>query len=488
MTRYRDILRALWRCKPVLLLLVAAIAFTATAPPSALVYLVATLVSCLLPSFLLEVIYAQRQEHPWQLSAPLRPLRHITIEGDLLVEPRCLAEVRLPFAAEAKLQRQPSALLWASAAMATHTLLPEAEQQAVLAALKPLGFVPEKFLARCTIIAPTEVHGQKGMIVRDGKGQRAYFLGQPSALLADCSLVWDQQERPVTAGDAALLPPQAEGLYGLAMAPVEESGIGPMTYLGSLLLRPALRTALASEVERLARLADVYVTPPAAFPACAKDVYALSHAGVQASTLHLSNHPVGNNCYVFDPTNCAGLAAAIENGQLRIARVRQTSRQLLLYHLVLSLLYSFWHQPALPLILIGPFLMLPLTLCDPAAELPLPRLARRGKLASVLGMLWTCAWCGLIPLFLRAVAPDTAFAGLLLGAMVAGTGFILLPDAHGLMPSGWLYTSMFTLAALGITAGWLIFHPPVLVGLFGVIAGILTPLWLRLTLFRHHQA
>lgn len=185
----------------------------------------------------------RRWKHPWHLRLPLCFLRKAVVDAELLVEPRRMIDAHLPFEATGQPRLQSGALLWASAALATHTLAEEGDQAAILGAVKPLGFTPEKFLARCPIQQEVLHNGHRGYILRDGSGYRAYFLGNPAGLFAACELVWDQKERSATPQDAMRLP-QGDGLYGLAMAPVADGAVGPMTYLGSLrIAAPAMDPA-----------------------------------------------------------------------------------------------------------------------------------------------------------------------------------------------------------------------------------------------------
>lgn len=202
---------------------------------ASIIVLIASLgVGALLTVWAALTLIQRRRQHPWHLSRPLFSLRHVTIDSELLLTPRRMTAAHLPFEATDQPRVQSGALLWASAITVTHALADEADQAALLAAVKPLGFTPEKFLARCPILSEVQHGGLPGYIVRDGSGQRAYFLAAPHALLDACTLVWEQQERPKTPQDIARLPAAAPGLYGLAMATVEQSCIGALTYLGSV--------------------------------------------------------------------------------------------------------------------------------------------------------------------------------------------------------------------------------------------------------------
>lgn len=202
---------------------------------ASIIVLIASLgVGALLTAWAALTLVQRRWRHPWHLSRPLFSLRHVTIDAELLLTPRHMTAAHLPFDRTEQPRVQSGGLLWASAITVTHTLADEADRAALLAAVKPLGFTPEKFLARCPILGEVQHRGLPGYVVRDGSGQRAYFLAAPHALLEACTHVWEQQEREKTPQDAARLPAAAPGLYGLAMAAVEQGSIGALTYLGSV--------------------------------------------------------------------------------------------------------------------------------------------------------------------------------------------------------------------------------------------------------------
>ena len=206
------------------------------------------LILCLLVPLAALLLAPRRWQHPWHLRLPLCFMRRASVDSRLLVEPRRMTAAHLPFEAAAQPRLQSGALLWASTALVTHTLADENDRAAILEAVKPLGFTPEKFLARCPIQQEVCHNGHTGYIVRDGNGQRAYFMGCPADLLSACDMVYDQQERSKTPEDASLLP-RGEGLYGLAMAPVTDGAIGPMTYLGSMqIAAPAMDPAVVQSL------------------------------------------------------------------------------------------------------------------------------------------------------------------------------------------------------------------------------------------------
>ena len=165
-------------------------------------------------------------------------LTRVEIDERLLRAAPAVSAVYLPFdtAPDMPLRQRPGALLLASAATVTLSLLDEEAQGAVRGAMKAIGFTPEQFLARCPLRGEARVGEMTGLVTRDGRGQRAYFMAEPARLLPACRLILDGDERDVIGADIDRLKTccSADRLYGYATAPVTEEGIGPLTYLGAL--------------------------------------------------------------------------------------------------------------------------------------------------------------------------------------------------------------------------------------------------------------
>lgn len=243
-------------------------------------------------------MHMKKWQHPWHVKKHPSAICHLTVDGDLLVGNHALAEACLPLEAADQLRMRPSALLYASAVTVTCDLAPEPHRNAMMAAVKPLGFTREKFLARCPIQQELTHLGQRGYIVRDGKGQRAYFLGEPASLAACCDLIWDEQERPMTPADRKRIPAPALNQYGFAMAPVTEGHPGPLTYLGSMRVAAPLKDL--APLRSLAEVMPLCIAPPHSAPEHTQALCRLSSAGPSDNTLHVAAAPVAGDCFVAE--------------------------------------------------------------------------------------------------------------------------------------------------------------------------------------------
>ena len=277
----------------------------------------------LIPLAALLLLLPRRRQYPWKLCLPLGLLRGAAVDSVLLAQPPRMTAAHLPFEPTAQPRLQSGALLWASAALVTHTLAEEPHRAAILGAVKPLGFTPEKFLARCPIQRQVQHLGMEGYVVRDGSGQRAYFTGKPHDMLPACQMILDQQERPVAAEDLRRLP-SGEGLYGLATAPVKDGAIGPVTYLGSM--------------ETAAPAMD-----PAQVQALLPKGWSLAvDAPANLFTLDISPTPRGVNSFTAAPDWQGQLAAGLQ-------RAPQTRVMLAIVWLLLwPVLMDFFMQYVLP--------------------------------------------------------------------------------------------------------------------------------------------
>lgn len=168
----------------------------------------------------------------------LLALTRVEIDERLLHAAPAVSAVYLPFdtAPDTPLRQRPGALLLASAATVTLSLLDEQAQGAVREAMKAIGFTPEQFLARCPLRGEARVGELTGLVTRDGRGQRAYFMAEPARLLPACRRILNGGERDLTDADLDRLRSSCpgDGLYGYATATVTEEGVGPLTYLGAL--------------------------------------------------------------------------------------------------------------------------------------------------------------------------------------------------------------------------------------------------------------
>ena len=384
---------------------------------------------CLLIPLLALLILMRRWQQPWQLSLPLFLLRRACIDPSLMVEPRCMAAAHLPFEAGAQPRLRSGALLWASAATVTHTLANEDDQAALLAAVKPLGFTPEKFLARCPILRQVEQSGLHGYIVRDGLGQRAYFIGKPAALLDACALVWDQQERSKADNDLQQLAAGA-CLYGFAMAPVENDIIGPMTYLGSMeIITPVMDAAAAQ--------------------ALLPQGWTLTEHPGDALTLHIAPEPEGSNCLRTDSLTWS---EQLTSGYRRSLQQGRVVLCLFIAQLMLGTAALVWHVPAWLAPICG------LLLLPGALHMQDARPNRRSPIA----LAWLLLCPVLIGLFVQYAAPGSPALMLALLSSAACLG------SHA---TTWKLVVPAALVCLALLL--LIFQPALLPAAFCLMAGTL---------------
>lgn len=393
------------------------------------------IILCLIIPLMAVFMLLRLWQHPWRLTLPLFLMRRAAIDSALLVEPRRVTAVHLPFAAAPQPRLQSGALLWASAATVTHTLADEAHQAAILAAVKPLGFTPEKFLARCPILQEVTRDGLRGRIVRDGSGQRAYFIGPPEQLLTACDRVWEQQERDKTPDDALHIP-AGDGLYALAMAPVEDGNIGPMTYLGSMqITAPAMNPSVVEALLPHGWTLDVGL-PDGSGP-----------------LLRIAPQPAGANSFTADAADWqAQLTAGFERSR---SECRMLLR-LLAAQLVFGLAALIWQAPPWLIPLCGA-LFLPCI-----RQLP----ALRPGARSIAALVWAILWPLAIGSFVQYAAPGTSAPMLALIASAACT-----------TAAPWRITLPCTAGMIVLL--WLIFQPAVLPAAFCLMAGALYGLVFR---------
>lgn len=402
------------------------------------------IILCLIIPLIAFFLLPLRWQHPWRLRLPLCLLRRADVDRTLLTEPRRMIAAHLPFEPTLQPRLQSGALLWASAATVTHRLADEQDQSAILAAVKPLGFTPEKFLARCPVIRDVHHEGIPGFIVRDGSGQRAYFLGEPSAVLTACTLIHDKQERSVTEQDRLRLP-SGEGLYGLAMAPVQEGQPGPMTYLGSLQIAAA-QADLARVQEQMPegwvlRVLQSEMDAPA------------------AGGLHISPNPQGDNRLSAAADTWLPL---LHEGMEHFRRDVLALLRLLAATLTVGFSAMVWQLPAwaAPLAAV---LLLPRSLAAPCTAKP--------TLRDIAALLWLILWPVAVGSFLHAVLPGSPA---LLLALFAGAACL------GTAKASWKIVP--PAGAVLILAAWLILQPGIIPSAFCLLAGVLHGLITKLIL------
>lgn len=443
--------------------------------PAGLSHAAGTALGLLLLAWALCLAIRKKWTHPWRLTHPYKALTHLTIDGDLLAAPRRMTAAHLPFDAAPQPKLRSGALLWACAATVTHTLADERDRAAILAAVKPLGFTPDTFLARCPILGEVAANGQHGYVVRDGSGCRAYFLGQPNSLLRACTHVWDQQERQVAEDDLSRLPSSQPGLYGLAMAPADDSGIGPMTYLGSIQIASPLRNTNVPE-HLAAYDIRVLITPSSAAPEHNAALQALStSAEAPPDTLHVGLQPTDGSCYTVEDPDHEDFAEQIIQGALRLLRQQGKAQQAFFAPLFLALTATLWSLPAwcIPLSMLA---MLPRSL----ARLDADACGHRSStlVRMLLRLCGSFAWCAVFSLALLrfaayvdpagSAAVPLAFCSFAMLLAITADRMMLMP----VLPAGIALTA----------AVWLLLQPPVMLGLFCLLAGLMQALILRLIL------
>ena len=188
----------------------------------------------------------------WQLQGRLtaRP-RRVVVDDSLLKGCRAVTQVLLPLspAPGLSLRAGSGTLLLAAALTVMADTVPD--EAALLSLAATLGFMPDKFLRSCPVLAKTTLGSVPGRVVRDGKGQRAYYLGDPTALFSQCSRIWDGGERPITRDDLEQLRCFNCSQYALATAPMDGDTPGEATYLGSLLVEDAPCPAMLAALDTL---------------------------------------------------------------------------------------------------------------------------------------------------------------------------------------------------------------------------------------------
>ncbi|MGN0780043.1 MAG: hypothetical protein ACI4MJ_12885 [Aristaeellaceae bacterium] len=167
------------------------------------------------------------------------PIRRVVVDTTLLMNRRHVSLTFAPFVSSSQMTLRAGSgfLLMGAAITVMADTTPDAS--ALLSLAATMGFKPEKFLQRCPVLGVTSLQGITGKVVRDGKGRRAYFLSSPARLASVCGLIWEGGERPMTDEDICRLPRIKGTHYALATAPIEEGGLGKVTYLGSLLVEDA---------------------------------------------------------------------------------------------------------------------------------------------------------------------------------------------------------------------------------------------------------
>lgn len=211
-----------------------------------------------LATLLVVRICCQRGPQPdlgaWRFSPPwhqvMTAVRGAAIDEQLLLtDAPVVTGAFMPLKAGQRLalQAEGSGLLLATAAALTIDFAQE-DAAPLREALLPLGLSPDTLRRRWQVLRAVEQDGLQGVVVRDGKGMRAFFLGDAAALARRCPLVWTGRARPLTEPERQALLREAASAWeaadihdalphalAYAMAAWAEDGPGEMVYLGKVL-------------------------------------------------------------------------------------------------------------------------------------------------------------------------------------------------------------------------------------------------------------
>lgn len=175
------------------------------------------------------------RDEAWEVTrtnADHRTTPVVCIDETLLMGPPCYtAQACMPFVPvqPERFRAQRSAMLLSAAAALTAPLVDDALPDDALVAL---SIRPDNLRRQYPVLGRLSLSGAPGCIVRDGKGQRAFFISSEPSLIEACAAVFDGQERPLTQQErraAAACP----GLH-FAYAPVADGKPGEPVYLGSI--------------------------------------------------------------------------------------------------------------------------------------------------------------------------------------------------------------------------------------------------------------
>lgn len=162
--------------------------------------------------------------------------QHVVIEESLLMgTPTYTAEAALPLVSvpQEQFRTNQNALLLSIAAAVTAPYLRSLPDEALVS----LGIRPENIRRQYPVLRETHMgeavsEPYPGVIVQDGKHQRAYFASVDSGMAACCQKLFDRTERMMTQGDLAQIAQQA-GIH-FATALVVDGNMEAPVYLGRL--------------------------------------------------------------------------------------------------------------------------------------------------------------------------------------------------------------------------------------------------------------
>ena len=156
---------------------------------------------------------------------------------------RITAEIRLPFEASTaeRFRSKPGAMALSAAIALTDDCAAQQEGSIFTSAEeirrweRAMGIVPENFKTRNPRLDDAKYRGYRGVVVRDGEGERAYFVGD-AGISQICSMILDGTPRVMTKPDLEQLHlhvPAQSLCY--VTATVTEGRLSDLCYLGSVL-------------------------------------------------------------------------------------------------------------------------------------------------------------------------------------------------------------------------------------------------------------
>lgn len=324
----------------------------------------------------------------WTLRGTLhRAPRRLAVDANLLTCGRAVQAARLPFDSVPQVTVKPGscALLLAAAVTVMADITPDAP--ALLGLAATLGFTPEKFLRLCPVQGEILLGDIAGRLVRDGNGQRAYYLGEPAALAQACSMIWDTVQRPMMEEDVHRIGSFSG--YALATAAVERGVIGPAVYLGSLEVAEVPCPATLDAIEQLESEGLPSVIH------CAEDP-------LQPGYLLISAEFAQEPCLVPPDPDAPGLAEAVnalrQHAAWKASRLRFTLQTMLFTALCGVIMQPQWWIIPLYALMVG--------LCCYLGG----RLTQKpgGLVRRSLALLLPCLTAGLSALFLQRILPHAA--------------------------------------------------------------------------------
>lgn len=216
-----------------------------------------------LPVFL-GVVYMTHPLPPspgWRFSRqPLSPLGEAEVvlaDTSLLTDGQWEVLITAPLEPTSDLGKRPETMSLALAIAYTAHLQNQETAPILLNAAETMGAQHERLKQLRPVVDKTQLGALPGVIVKDGKGQASYFVGDPVTLCGLCDAMDGYQPRPITAEDrervaAVTRAARKDGSLVLGFAVMESvhETQGPI-YLGSLSMRDVVSEDALLAVEAL---------------------------------------------------------------------------------------------------------------------------------------------------------------------------------------------------------------------------------------------